>query len=336
MSDYSSQDKQKLAKEFRDMLAEKKAQELGVSKDEMIASYANGQLSFIKKQEAYEKLEKQRNMAGDKKVVRSLRDGEDSLLSRLGEEINRVINLVNELSRKQILVAMERVDIMGALNKSQKRSLDLKENLENIERHIERTKEGDSIFLDAEEVLKQIQQAKNNQDYDTMNQLMSEHRELIRKYETRRKSLEPQLQTARHSRVDLQREYWRVYNLRWKLQDKHIQSLMQTMDEIVNNTNFQTTCPKAFHLLQDIQSTCSELQQKERQLGAKVPEKKDETSDQAMERWNQLLDTTGQLIEQQQKQRKLLVEMVEKYSPMLKKDEDGHRRMAYAERQKNK
>ncbi|MEW6236796.1 MAG: hypothetical protein AB1656_15540 [Candidatus Omnitrophota bacterium] len=329
MSDFSASEKNKLLKNFRQSLAESKAAEMGVSPDELIARYANGKIGWIKRQEAYEQLERQRELSGPKKIVRSLRDGEDSLIGKIFVEINQTIELVNRLAKDNILNSLERVDHLASTSKIQQRSTTLKDELTNVESQIDRTKSGDPLFEQAENVLKVMREAQEKGDNEKLAQLRGIHGETLRKYEIRRKSLEPYLESARHGRADMQRELWRIYQLRWKLQHTHIASLQKTMTRLAAQESAKSAEKSIAQDYAGFLKQYHGLGEKQNLLSQKTPASQDDLA-KSMKLWDKILPIMKDYLDHQQFFQEVFQEITEKIQVI--DNGDSSKRMAFAKK----
>lgn len=217
----SPQEKQELAKKLRKELVQQKASELGVSVDDLMLRVTDGRMNFVHKAKVYSDLEKQRQLAGPPKMIRALR-GEDSLINRIGQELTLLLKLIEGPLVEEFLSALERSDYRTNLGKIKNRKDSLAKSLTEVEDRIERAKTEDKVFKEGEAVLLSLSKAKEANDASKIAEITNTHKDLIIAYTARRKGLDPYFTTARELRLELQREYWRILSLRWKLDSSFV------------------------------------------------------------------------------------------------------------------
>ncbi len=215
--DISDEKRIQLAKKFRDELVRKEASTRGVSADDLMRRVVDGQATFVKKAEYFKEQKKQQELSGQTKVIRTLRDGEDSLVSRIEKEILLTRELAEELTALKIITGLERVDHLNSIAQLQSRNNSQKINIIEIEAQIERVKARDPIFAEAEKALSAAHYAKSIGEDEKAEQIIAKNRDVLAKYHHRRRSLNTLIQAAQHGRFDMQREYWRILNYKWRL-----------------------------------------------------------------------------------------------------------------------
>jgi len=223
-------EKNNLLNKFNEELLKEKAKEMGVSPDEILVKVVNGKQVFLKKAEVYAQLEKQRSFTKPKQIPRALR-GPDSLINKINEEVQTCLSLNAKLSGQSILNAMEAQDYRSSVKKLNDLTLDLARQLSEAENAIEQTKAADSVFKEAESVLIQMKQAHHQDDIDAVKDLQSNHAPLLKQYENRRKKLTPYLDAARQLRLEIQRVYWRLLVVRWKLLNHGVKDQLKRLVE---------------------------------------------------------------------------------------------------------
>lgn len=326
MEEFSTNEKQKLIKNLRQAVAEQKASELGVDVSDIIPRVSDGRIQWIKREEAYTILEKQRYFSGPKKITRSLRGGEDSLINKIYDEINSLVEYVQYLTKYEILNSLERIDHMTSITKIQERTNNIREELEYTENQIDKTKEKDPLYLEAETALKEMQTANEQGNPKKFAELRSIHYELLKKYESRRKALEPFIESARHSRSGLMKEFWRCFQLRWKLQHLQIMRLQKIIGKYVKNlpTSKDSNPSKEYAALLKQYLLLGKSQA---ELAQKIPSQ-NEDIDMALKIWDHVLPEMQSMIEDQ----KQFYQAFFEFNSTFHSEEEHHTRMVYAEK----
>lgn len=211
-------EKQELAKRLRDELLKQKAEELGVECDDLMQRIHDGKVSYVKKSVVFEQLEKQRQLIAPKKVIRSLRDGQHSIVAKIRTEIQTCRQLLNDLEKNTAIASAKIGDYKTGLIKLENRTNSLANQLTDIENKVERLKTQASVSAKAEAVIAEIQSAKERNDPAAVQTLLGANRDCLKEYETFRKSLKPQIEFARKYRVSLQKEYWLILEFHYKIQ----------------------------------------------------------------------------------------------------------------------
>ncbi len=223
-------EKNKLSQLIKEEMARTKADELGVDTTDMMQRVFDGRSSWVKKSTVYIQLDKQRKLVAPQKVMRSLRGGQDSLLSRIHVEIANCRGLINEIA-KQSSSDREFAEIKSSVHKLENRANSLSSQLADVETKIDRMKSRDPIFSQAEAVLTQVR-VEREKDGDA-DKLLLENKELLSQYEFLRKSLLPYLEEARKCRLELQKEYWLIMQNHYKLSNISIQQIKQSLAHLI-------------------------------------------------------------------------------------------------------
>lgn len=232
-----------LANEFLKELTKQKARELGVSADSITTRVQNGKKVWIQKAQLYSELEKQRKISS-KQVIRSVRGGKNSLHSCILIEAKRVMTLVDE---EETLNVLERRDYSISVQKIVSGADAWAEQITEFEEQIERAKKNDPVFEQGEQVMQEMLKAHKEGEPGRASELKRAYSDLLKKYERRRKSIQPYIDSARTCRLSLQKEFWKILQTGWKVRNDSIQNVLKTFDEQPENA-------KSNELSSDIQS----------------------------------------------------------------------------------
>ncbi len=332
--DFSHDDKKKLAAHFQKEMAKKKAKELGIRPDELSIKVKDGKIKWIKRAELYQELEKQRKVYGPQKVVRALRDGDNSLLAAIEKEIRIARTLAEELAKVNIITVLEKNDAFSSITQIYRRLSTITIELQEVEENIERAKQSDSVLQEGEEVLKELKDAMETKDQNTISQLRSDHKNLLSKYENRRKALDPFILSARHHKADMQREYWRILQQRWKLQEttfKHYSKELVGIGKGLPDGPIKSSFNEEIKLLRE---KYHELIERHNTLTGQCP---DSTADPAtaMRLWDENLPVMTTMIEENDFLFETLQSILEKYKPHVLPSDESSKHMVFIE-QRNK
>lgn len=221
-------DKQKeLAGQFQKEMTRQKAHELGVSPDALTTRVQNGKRVWIKKAQLYAELEKQRQVSS-KQIIRSIRGGNNSLYSCIMREAQRVMTLINE---ETSLNPLDRRDSIVAVDKIHSSAATWAEEISGYEDQIEQAKQNDPVFGQGERVVHEIFTAQKEDNQDRIVELRSAYSDLLKKYDRRRKSIMPYMESARTCRLSLQKEYWKIMQTGWKIRNGSIQRIFKQFNE---------------------------------------------------------------------------------------------------------
>ncbi|NPU95877.1 MAG: hypothetical protein HPY51_01505 [Candidatus Omnitrophica bacterium] len=206
-----------LAQQLRYERARRKAEELGVEITDLMERVVDGKSFFVKKSEVYQQLGKQRQLLASKKIMRSLRDGQNSLAARIRAEIQLARGLLKKLTAAPPEALPPLDEFPTALQKLENRVNFHVRQLQSLEDKIERIKSQNPVFAQAETVLQELYQARQQRDTSRIAQLSAEHGPLLQKYEAARKTLKFHIDDARQCRLRLQIEYGRILKIRFRL-----------------------------------------------------------------------------------------------------------------------
>ncbi len=210
-------DKHRLSKQFTDDYIREKAKEMGVDPSELTVRTVNGRNKLVKKSDVFSQLTKQRKLVAPKKIIRSIRGGQNSMVAQINKEIEKCRTLFDALNRLNVLDRKEQSDFNTSLSKLENRTISIEKSLTDIEIKIDETKKNDVVFDDAESVLAEMQNAKEQGDQDCLMELQTTHAGLLKEYNEHRKALLPSIHSARKYRLDLQREFWSVQQIHFRL-----------------------------------------------------------------------------------------------------------------------
>lgn len=206
-------------------IAEQKAHELGVDPSDLMQRVYDGRTSWAKKTDIYVQLDKQRKMVAPKKVMRALRDGHHSIVSRIKKEIEKCRIIFQNATDQNQSASLKLSEINTSVEKVKNQSKNLEKQLNDVESKIERIKEREPVFEKAEAILTQIRDARDQENHIVVNRLLLENKEVLAQYEILRKNLHPHLEKARKCRQELQRVYWQIMKNRFQLQTISIQQI---------------------------------------------------------------------------------------------------------------
>ncbi|MDX9752855.1 MAG: hypothetical protein RBU29_02785 [bacterium] len=268
--DLSREERLKLAQQFRQEMAQQKAEEMGLNPNDLMVRVSDGRMSWVQKAKVYGELEKQRQLATPKKVIRSLR-GEDSLVNRIKQEIQVSTQMVNDPLMKEFVSALDLSDYRNSIEKIGVRLGKLAVELQAIEDKIESTKRDDPIFKQGETLLVQLAKAKEAQDQQQLADLATTYKDLLVEYTTKRKNLEPLMLQARSHRLELQREYWRILQIHWKIETAQIAYYRKLIKSQYDQTADMKHKADIKQASQSLATALDELAQKQRELASRCP-----------------------------------------------------------------
>ncbi len=245
--DYSFDEKQELNKKLREELSRQQADKLGVDASDMMQRITDGKSAWVKKSEIYVQLDKQRKLVAPQKAIRALRGGENSLVSRIKKEVGICQEQITDLSQSGGAQSKGYSDYKILIPKLENRTRNIASRLAEVESRIERVKAADPVFKQAEIVLGEIHQAKEKQDAVKTQQLLIQHQDLLVRYESQRKGLAPYLEEASKFRTELQKEYWQIMQIRFKLQTISIQLAKKRLAENVTSINNEQQKSEILH-----------------------------------------------------------------------------------------
>jgi hypothetical protein len=328
-------EKIQLAKRFRDELVKQRAEELGVETQDLMTRVSDGKHSLVKKSSVYIQLEKQRQLVAPKKVLRALRDGQDSIVHLIQDEIQLCRKLLNDLEKIGAIESSNISDYKAGLVKLENRTNSFTNQLVAYETKIERTKKQETVFGEAESVLAEVYKARQQNDMQKVQALMLQHRDLLKKYETQRKLLNPHIEGARKVRYDMQKEYWLIMESRYKI---HSLSILQMKKNLVDLSQ-SIILP---NVKQEFQSDIAMLQKRQEQLNdtyrnivSHCPPSHIEQTE-AIKIWDTILPNMKTVLQHLSDIDQLFQDLITKYKNLpLNSDSDtgdAPKRMVYAER----
>ncbi|MDP8246118.1 MAG: hypothetical protein P9L94_18690 [Candidatus Hinthialibacter antarcticus] len=224
-----------LAGQFQKEMTRQKAQELGVSPDTLTTRVKNGKRIWIQKAQLHAELEKQRQV-GSKQIIRSIRGGNNSLYSCIIFEAKRVMKLVNE---EESLNALDRRDYVVAVEKIHSSAVTWAEEISSYEDQIDQAKKNDPVFGQGERVMHEMLSAQKDGNPERVIELKNAYSDLLKKYERRRKSILPYIESARTCRLSLQKEYWKILQTGWKVREESIQQIFKQFNNAAREAQTQ-------------------------------------------------------------------------------------------------
>lgn len=200
-----------LRKQFDTIIAQKKAAELGVETSEVVKTVAGGKTVWKTKKEVSVLLEKRAKLRPQPKIQRALRGGDDSIVGDITKRLEQVDRCLQDLNGLGVVEMMENRDIQTSLNNIVQRVTGQMEHLAEIENRIESKKSGDPFVQKMDEVARRLARAQAEGDQETVRQLAETHAADLQKYQTWRRSIQPDVEAALFCRVALLQEQRRVY-----------------------------------------------------------------------------------------------------------------------------
>lgn len=331
--DINQEEKNKLSQMLRQEMARKKADELGVDVSDIMQRVHDGKSSWVKKSDVYAQLDKQRKLVAPQKVIRSLRGGRDSLVSRIQREIALSRDWSTKLARDNRFGDKELPELKTAIAKLENRTNSLATQLADVESRIDRVKAQDPVFAEAESVLAQVQSVREKEDAGQAEQLLARHKDLLSKYEFLRKSLLPHLEEARKYRLELQKEYWQIMQIRFKLQAMSIQQIKQRLAGIASHLQ------KAGNQPEFLQSAAALLQEDEHQnklyrnLASHTPPSHI-PPDEASQMWDCILPEMETTVDAQADLQKKFIAILEGQAGKAEPADASLRRMVFTQQKK--
>jgi hypothetical protein len=231
--DYSFDEKQELNKKLRDELSRQQAEQLGVDSSDMMQRVTDGKSAWVKKSETYIQLDKQRKLVAPQKAIRALRGGENSLVSRIKKEVEHCREQITYFSSTSGSQLKGINDHKTSITKLENRTHNISSTLSEVESRIERAKADDPVFEQAEAILGQVRLAQEKQDSEQTEKLLTYNKDLLVRYDLKRKSLAIYFEEARKYRTELQKEYSQIMQIRFKLQAISIQQVKKSLAENV-------------------------------------------------------------------------------------------------------
>lgn len=313
---------------FSQELARKRAQELGVSPEDLVQKVVNGQAVWVLKTEIYADLDKQRKLAVSPKVIRAIRGGENSLYGLIQANLEQAKRLLQEVGARDLWNPIERHDSLSSIINVERRGGEAATYMMELEDEIEKVKEKDPIHADAEKILSEMRQAQLDGRSDVVADISRSHADLLKRYQQRRKAIEPHIQSTRNYRMVLQKEYWKIMQIVWRLRDVLMEALEKEM-ESVSIDRFNEAEIKQFRTDRHfISINRNSFNARQREVSARCPALQDD----AMDEWNRTLDSMRQLLEQQAAFYSDCLSVTSKYIFSDAKSRDDLHRMAFTQR----
>ncbi|MGC9326509.1 MAG: hypothetical protein ACP5I1_02640 [Candidatus Hinthialibacter sp.] len=323
-------EKDQLRKILRQEVAEQKAHELGVNPSDLMQRIIDGKASWAKKTDIYIQLDKQRKMIAPKKVMRTLRDGRNSIVSRIRKEIEECRGILQKTGAPNHSTSAKLAEIKTLIEKIGNQSQNLENQVCEIESKIENIKEREPVFKQAEAILTQIRHARDQENQTAIQRLFSENKELLGHYEILQKNLHPHVEKARRRRQELQRVYWQIMKCRFQLQAISIQQIKTHIAGQAAQLNNQEEKKNWMVKITDALKDEKILRQGYQSLSQQTPPTHVSTQD-ASKIWDQLLPELENIIERQAGMRKKLsaLSLPERPGAVSPTSKD-HARMAYS------
>lgn len=237
---YSLRDRQKLAKAFQDQVSAQHNHEVNHQPDEFQKKMMNEQYHWVKQSEIFKEEERRKRFAKKVKPIRALRDGENSLVSLITTTLSKSTDKINSYETTGYISKVVKSDMINNICMIEDCTNAFANELAEIENNIELAKSQNQIILDAERVLLQLSKLKETGELNQAQQLYNHHSKLLQSYKFQRYSIMPLIESARHQRTSLQRQYWRCMSTLWSIHDivcqKDLGSIYETIETIVNHT----------------------------------------------------------------------------------------------------
>ncbi|MBZ0255537.1 hypothetical protein K8I31_05720, partial [bacterium] len=123
---------------------------------------------------------------------------------------------------------------------------------------IEQAKKNDPVFEQGERVMQEMLKAHKEGESGRASELKNAYSDLLKKYERRRKSIQPQIDSARTCRFSLQKQYWKILQTSWKVRNDSILNVLKAYDKLPENANSKElhsdfeSAREIFHSLNEI------------------------------------------------------------------------------------
>lgn len=266
----SAEERAKLANQFRNEVQKVRATQLGVTPDEVTLRVVNGKYDWARRADVRTQLEKQRQLAVVPRTSRALR-GEDSLVSRIRAEVIECMDWLEKLTLASAILSAEKKNYIVRIQEIEKHTENTASKLGEIEESIESFKKADSIFAQAEGVFLQMRHAKEENNLERFQEIREANQELLIRYETSRDRLEPLINSARVLRLEIQKEYWQILNIRWSLQNLAIDAQMDLIHDQARE--YSPESRKRLYLIDkgDVRTLLEAIMQREQELSLSRP-----------------------------------------------------------------
>ncbi|MFH1737395.1 MAG: hypothetical protein ABIH23_00205 [bacterium] len=224
----------RLRQEFNKIILPSKAKELGVDAKDLVTTFRGGRRVFTTRERAAKDLKKQRKItaSAQPETQRAIRGGENSIVGDIESRLADCARLMDALKKSERITLIEEHDTKASLKTAANNALRIALQIQEIEAEIERKKEADPLLSSLDKLILAVKAAKDRGDQETAVRLLNENRENLAQYESRRRVLEPDIQSALHSRYGLLREQRRVMKTQLQLHSQRgrdLQSQGQTI-----------------------------------------------------------------------------------------------------------
>jgi hypothetical protein len=219
----------RLRKEFDKLIALDKAEKLGVSEEDLVVTLRGGRRVFTTRQRLAKDLEKQRSIAGPERrpTQRAIRNGESSVIGDIQSRLEDCFRLLGLLAQSARIAPIDHRDMRVTLKASAANALRYGTELHGIEAEIERKKNEDPLLSRLDELARMVHAAQISGDQETAARLLEENREDLTQYESRRRVLGPDIQSALHCRLGLLREQRRLMRTQMHLYSEWAQAVQE-------------------------------------------------------------------------------------------------------------
>lgn len=323
-------DHNKASNEFFQEIRAQKAKELGVEPDQITQKVVNGQTVWVKKTEVYADLEKQRNIASNR-VIRAIRGGENSLFGRILQLGNESRSLLRTSKQYEWLNALQSHDLQVSISNLEQRSQEAADQLAEIEDAIESAKSRDSVFAEGEQALYQIRDAQRDGNKKQVLEIQRAHQELLRKYQKRRKSIEPYLQSARTYRAVLQKQMLKACLLVWDLRSEYLSGIKKHIEELSQQTGDEDAKQNKNVDLKKMETDLHALQSAYRKRKSIALDTSNE-SDHPSEAWDAGIYEMIELLDRQRAVQPEFEKLLHQYHQAGQPDQEKGPRMSYWQR----
>jgi len=232
-------DLKRLREEFDKIILPSKAKELGVNDDELVVTVRGGKRVFTTRQKVNLDLQRSRTFAVAPKkqeaMKRAIRDGENSVIGDIESRLEDCFRLVEALKQSEQMNSLEERDTKVLLKSAADNALRFGTELQRIEEEIEKKKEADPLLSRLDQLARTLQASRERGDEETAAKLLEENREALAQYESRRRALEPDIQSALHARLGILREQRRVMKAQLQLYVEWSQVLCKQAKEVVGD-----------------------------------------------------------------------------------------------------
>jgi len=290
-----------LRKEFDRVLLSSKAKELGVDPSEVVTTVHGGKRVVTTKAKVAQRVEKQRKVINRQKKIqesakqreaestderttskRAIRDGDASIVGEFEARLEDCLRLVALLGKAGRMSVLEERDTKISIKSAADNALRFAQEVQRIEETIEQKKGADPLLSKLDAVARTVHAAKMRGDKETAARLISENRDALSQYESRRRVLDPDIQAALHSRYKLLCQQRRLMRIQLQLYAEWGRLLRGSAAELTLAADQRRRIDSA---LKSLRAELSKAQQVEAEGSAKG-----KTSDKDIRAQNQALD----------------------------------------------